>query len=253
MPVSYRLGAYYFLFFVTAGLVVAYLPAYLAARGLSASEIAWVLAAPQLARVLAPSAWGALADRTGARRTIVVVASAANAVCFVLLPVMPGFAAIVALTAITSLVATAALPLVEAITLGALAGQSGRYGPIRLWGSIGFIAVVLAGGMWLDAGLTRVLPAAVVACALAAAAVGATLPRPAVHLPAQLIAVPLTRAAFALLASAFCVAVSHGTLYTFLTLHLRSLGYSGALIGFLWTLGVLAEIVVFFYLPAIFR
>src|SRR5256885_12514901 len=146
MPVSYRLGAYFFLFFATAGLVVAYLPPYLAARGLSASEIAWVLAAPQLARVLAPGAWGALADRTGARRTIVVLASAANAVCFALLPVMPGFAAIVALTAITSLVATAALPLVEAITLHALAGQSGRYGPIRLWGSIGFMAAVMAGG-----------------------------------------------------------------------------------------------------------
>jgi PPP family 3-phenylpropionic acid transporter len=250
---SFRLAAFYFAFFAWVGLTTAYFPPYLAARGLDAGQIAWVLALPPLARIVAPAAWGWIADRTRAERTIVVLSCATGAGCFALLPAMSGFGEIAWLVALSAMFSAAALPLVEAITLGALAGQSGRYGPIRLWGSIGFIAVVLAGGMWLDAGLTRVLPAAVVACALAAAAAGATLPRPAVHLPAQVIAVPLTRAAFALLASAFCVAVSHGTLYTFLTLHLRSLGYSGTLIGFLWTLGVLAEIVVFFYLPAIFR
>jgi len=49
------------------------------------------------------------------------------------------------------------------------------------------------------------------------------------------------------------MSVAHGTLYAFLTLHLQRLGYSGTLIGFLWTLGVLAEIVVFFFLPQLFR
>ena len=49
------------------------------------------------------------------------------------------------------------------------------------------------------------------------------------------------------------MAVAHGTLYAFLTLHLQEQGYSNALIGLLWTLGVLAEIVVFLYLPVLFR
>ncbi|TMH63259.1 MAG: MFS transporter, partial [Betaproteobacteria bacterium] len=72
MRVSYSPGAFYFVFFVYAGLWVAYLPPYLAARGLGAAQIAWVLALPQLARIVAPAAWGALADRTGAQRAIVV-------------------------------------------------------------------------------------------------------------------------------------------------------------------------------------
>src|SRR6266850_3910748 len=142
MRVSYSLGAFYFVFFVYAGLWVAYLPPYLAARGLGAAQIAWVLALPQLARIVAPAAWGALADRTGAQRAIVVFACAANAACFALLPFVGGFAGIAWLMALSSLVSTAALPLVEAITLGALAGQPGRYGPIRLWGSVGFMAAV---------------------------------------------------------------------------------------------------------------
>src|SRR5262249_39754542 len=45
----------------------------------------------------------------------------------------------------------------------------------------------------------------------------------------------------------------HGTLYAFFTLHLKRIGYSGMLIGGLWTLSVLAEIVVFLFLPALFR
>src|SRR5258708_17148231 len=132
MPVSYRLGAFYFLFFVYAGLWVAYLPPYFAARGLGPAEIAWVLALPQLARIVAPTAWGAAADRMGAQRAIVVLACAANAACFALMPAMRDFASFAWLIALTSLVSTAALPLVQAITLGALAGETGRYRPIRL-------------------------------------------------------------------------------------------------------------------------
>jgi PPP family 3-phenylpropionic acid transporter len=258
MPVSFgrdaRLAAFYFAFFAWVGLTTAYFPPYLAARGLDAAQIAWVLALPPLARIVAPAAWGWLADRTRAERGIVVLSCASGAACFALLPAMRGFADIAWLIALSAMFSAAALPLVEAITLGALAGQSGRYGPIRLWGSIGFIGVVLAGGASLDAGVVQLLPVAVVACAVAAAAIGATLPASrGVHVPVQPARVPISTAALALLASAFFVAVSHGTLYTFLTLHLQRLGYSGTLIGLLWTLGVVAEIAVFFYLPALFR
>jgi MFS transporter, PPP family, 3-phenylpropionic acid transporter len=253
MPMSFRLAAFYFAFFAWVGLGTAYFPPYLAARGLEPAQIAWVLALPQLARIVAPSAWGWIADRLRAERAIVVLSCATGAFCFALLPVLDGFAGIASLIAVSAVFSAAALPLVEAITLRALAGQSGRYGPIRLWGSVGFIGVVLAGGVWLDAGLVRALPLGIAACAVAAACVGATLPSARVNLPTASVGAPLTWSTCALLASAFCVAVSHGTLYTFLTLHLQHLGYSGTLIGFLWTLGVVAEIVVFFYLPALFR
>jgi PPP family 3-phenylpropionic acid transporter len=250
---SYSLGAFYFVFFAYAGLWVAYLPPYLAVRGLGAAEIAWVLALPQLARMVAPAAWGALADRTGAQRVIVVLACAANAACIALLPFMRDFAAIAWLMALTSLVSSAALPLVEAITLGALAGQAGRYGPIRLWGSLGFMAAVFAGGAWLDFHVVHTLPIAMLVFALGALAVATALPAPAVHLAASAARLPMNAAAALLLGSGFCMAVAHGTLYAFFTLHLQREGYSGSLIGFLWMLGVLGEIAVFLFLPALFR
>src|SRR5882672_3572498 len=253
MRVSYPLGAFYFVFFVYAGLWVAYLPPYLAARGLGAAQIAWVLALPQLARVVAPAAWGALADRTGAQRAIVVFACAANAACFALLPFVGGFAGIAWLMALTSLVSTAALPLVEAITLGALAGQPGRYGPIRLWGSVGFVAAVLAGGAWLDMAPVRALPWPLLAFALVALGVALSLPSRGTHAHAEPAPWQLTPAIRALLGAGFCMAAAHGTLYAFFTLHLERTGYRVTTIGVLWTLGVIAEIVVFLYLPQLFR
>ncbi|HUQ73681.1 MAG TPA: MFS transporter [Burkholderiales bacterium] len=250
---SYRLAAFYFAFFVWAGLMVAYFPAYLAARGLGAAQIAWVLALPQLARIVAPAAWGWIADRTGAQRAIVVFACLANVACFALLPQVPGFVAILWLIGVASVLSAAALPLVEAITLGALAGQAGRYGPIRMWGSIGFIAAVLAGGAWLDFQSVLTLPHGLLAFALATVAVALALPNRTAPAARGSIRVPLDPKMAALLGAGFCMAAAHGTFHTFYTLHLQRAGYSGWLIGFLWTLGVLAEIGIFLWLPAIFR
>jgi MFS transporter, PPP family, 3-phenylpropionic acid transporter len=247
---AFRLSAFYFAFFAHAGAYVAYFPLYLASRGLSAPEIAWVLALPPLARTFAPPAWGWLADRSGAHRAIVVFSCAVIAAGFAL---MPFTGRIALLIAAISLLSAGALPIVEAITLGSLAGQPGRYGPIRLWGSIGFMAVVLGGGVWLDFQPVSTLPAALVASILVALAVALALPARGVHVAIQRVPLRFTPEVLALLAAGFCNAVAHGALYAFLSLHLEALGYSATAIGMLWTLGVLAEILVFGYLPQLFR
>ena len=253
MPLSFRLALFYFVFFLYAGIYVAYFPAYLAWRGLGAAEIAWVIALPPFVRVIAPTAWGALADRTGWQRGIVAFSCAANAVCFALLPHAAGFGAIAWLIAGTSALAAAALPLIEAITLGALADRPGRYGPIRVWGSIGFIAAVLGGGAWLDLRSVESLPVAMMLCALACLAAALALPQGAKHATQAAVPLVIGRPAQALLAAGFCMSAAHGALYAFFTLHLQREGYSGSAIGLFWTLGVLAEILVFLYLPALFR
>lgn len=247
---TFRLSAFYFAFFAYGGASVAYFPLYLADRGLGPVEIAWVLALPPLARIFAPPAWGWLADRTGAHRAIVVFSCAVVASAFALLPFTDRIGLLIG---IMSVLSAGALPIVEAITLGSLAGQAGRYGPIRLWGSIGFIAVVLGGGVWLDFQPVSTLPAALVLLMLATLAVALALPRAGRSAQGQGEALRFSPAARALCAAGFCNALAHGALYAFLSLHLGMLGYSATSIGMLWTLGVLAEIVVFLYLPQLFR
>ena len=253
MPLPFRLAAFYCAHFIHGGLFMAYFPLYLAWRGFGAVEIAWVLALPQIMRTFAPAAWGWLADRTGALRAIVVFSCAAAAAGFAALPFVESFAGVACVIAAASLLAAGGLPLVEAITLGALAGQPGRYGPIRLWGSVGFVAAVLAGGAWLDSVPVRALPWPLVAFALVALAVAMSLPSRGTHAHAEPAPWQLTPAIRALLGAGFCMAAAHGTLYAFFTLHLERTGYRVSTIGVLWTLGVIAEIVVFFYLPQLFR
>jgi PPP family 3-phenylpropionic acid transporter len=247
---GFRLSAFYFTFFVYGGAYVAYFPLYLADRGLSALEIAWVLALPPLARTFAPAAWGWLADRSGAHRAIVVFSCAVSAAAFAFLPFTSHIALLIALMSVLS---AGALPLVEAITLGSLAGQAGRYGPIRLWGSVGFIAIVLAGGVWLDFESVATLPAALAVFMLLTLAIALGLPSSSSHRAADVPRLRFTREIGALLAAGFCMALAHGALYAFFSLYLEQHGYRGMTIGMLWTLGVLAEIVVFLYLPALFR
>src|SRR5689334_20620258 len=110
MPLPFRLAAFYFAFFLCAGLQMAYFPPYLAGRGFGPGEIAWVLALPHFARIVAPTAWGWLADRTGGHRGIVLFSCAANVACFASLPWVDGLGPVGWLMGATSLLSAAALP-----------------------------------------------------------------------------------------------------------------------------------------------
>src|ERR671918_291049 len=105
---GFRLSAFYFTFFVYGGAYVAYFPLYLADRGLSAVEIAWVLALAPLARTFAPPAWGWLADRTGAHRAIVAFSCTVSAIAFAALPFTSHIAVLIG---VMSVLSAAALPL----------------------------------------------------------------------------------------------------------------------------------------------
>ena len=247
------IAAFYFMYFAYAGIGMAFLPLYFAARGLSAGEIAFLVALPYIARAFAPAAWGWLADATGASRGVVVFSCAAGAACFVAVPHVSGVAGMAWLMAALALLSAGAIPLVEAITLGSLAGQTGRYGPIRVWGSVGFIAATLGGGIWLDYLPPTTLPLMLVALSLVSLAVAIALPTRARRAHPESGEAFLPAGAVALLAAGFSMSAAHGTLYTFYTLYLERAGHSGTVIGALWTLGVLAEIVVFLYLPVLFR
>ena len=155
------------------------------------------------------------------------------------------------------LFSAAALPVVEAMTFASIAGEPARYGRIRLWGSIGFVAAVLGTGALLDANPAETLIPVIVALASGALACAFALPSSRERVPegnSPPFLGLLRRADVAgLFAACFCMTVAHGALYTFYTLFLVEHGYSKSLAGVLWTLGVLAEIVVFAWLPALMR
>lgn len=258
MPPALGLSTYFGAYFLYVGAFVPYFALYLAARGFGAAEIALVMAMPQLARIVAPSFWGWLADRSGAARAIVVGSVAALLAGYALVGAVQGVLAVALVMLAMSLASAGALPLVEALTLATIAGRPDRYGPIRLWGSVGFIAGVLGTGLWLDAHAPQTLLA--VLMLLLALALGVSLGLPPWRAPhaaegqvARLADVLRRVEVRAFFAACFCMAAAHGALYGFFSLHAQALGYSKSAIGALWTLGVLAEIGVFLAWPQLTR
>ncbi|MGQ0511458.1 MAG: MFS transporter [Betaproteobacteria bacterium] len=258
MPVAARLAAYYFAFFAHAGAFATYFALYLAGLGLGAAEIAVAVAMPQAARIVAPALWGWLADawgerHAGAKRAILVFSACA---------MLAGFSALagesrptaIALTLLAlSLCSAGAAPLIESITFSALQGRMGLYGPIRLWGSVGFILSVLGVGAWLDRhDAASLLPILV---GLAAGVLAASLivpripPARAAHTDARFGEVMRRPGVAAFFGASLCMTAAHGTWYVFFSIHLANAGYSKTMIGALWTVGVLAEIVLFLRLP----
>jgi PPP family 3-phenylpropionic acid transporter len=258
-----RLSVFYFAYFAHLGAYVAYFALWLQARGYSPAVIASVLAVPTVLRIAAPAFWGWVADGIAARLpggapALVALLSALGAASFAMLGQAGDLNAVFLWIALTALFSSGVLPLVDAMALAALGASSGAYGPVRLWGSIGFIASVMAAGAWLDhAPVTVVLPL-VAALMLTAALAALGLPQ---HRAAaahdeeprgalQTLAEPRVAAFFA---ACFCMTVAHGALYAFFSIYLVDAGYSTITVGVLWTLGVLAEIVVFLWLPALMR
>src|SRR6187399_3162768 len=94
-----------------------------------------------------------------------------------------------------------------------VAGDWGRYGRVRLWGSAGFMLTVFLAGAWFDRFGMGHFPGWTAITLLA------VLRDPAVRW---------------FLASLFFHVMAHFSIYGFLSLYLDSLGYDKVMIGVLW-------------------
>ena len=262
MHVAARLSSYYFAFFAHAGAYVSYFSLYLVGLGLAAHEVAFALAMPQAARIVAPALWAWLADAwgeryPGARRAIVVFSALAMLAGFCAIFFQRSAGAIALTLLLLSFFSAGAAPLVEAITFSVLKGGIGQYGPIRLWGSVGFILAVLGTGAWLDYHDTSSLIVIAIALTCVLCVVSPAIPAgaaPQVHHGGERFAAVLRRSdVLAFFGACFCMTAAHGTMYVFYSIYLEQAGYSKTLIGMLWTLGVLAEILLFLRLPQLLR
>ena len=164
-----------------------------------------------------------------------------------------GAVAIFLVFAIAAMAFSPVLPLTDAYALSGLAARGRAYGPVRLWGSAAFVAGNVAAGLMLErfapGGLIWLIVAALVLSVIAAVALDPVdaAARPATagtapHSAKSLLSNP-TFIAVALASAA--IQSSHALYYGFSTVQWRAAGFDGTLIGVLWGIGVIAEIVLF--------
>ncbi|MBC2678850.1 MFS transporter [Pseudomonas baltica] len=247
----WRLSTFYLFYFALLGSTAPFLALYFHHLGFDSARIGELVAIPMLMRCVAPNLWGWLGDRTGRRLAIVRIGAVCTLASFSLILVDTGYAWLAMVMGLHAFFWHAVLPQFETLTLAHLQGQTARYSQVRLWGSIGFILAVVGLGRVFESLSLDTYPYALLLIMAGIVAASAWVPDvPAGEGPRRTTGEGFMKQLVrpGVLAFYGCVGLmqlSHGPYYTFLTLHLEQLGYSRAVIGMLWAVGVVAEVLMF--------
>ncbi len=245
----WRLSSFYFVYFATLGVLLPYWSPYLASLGFSLSEIGNLMAIIMATKMIAPNIWAWLADHSHSSMRLVRLAALLSVIFY--LGVFFGYSfwwlALVML--LFTFFWNAVLPQVEVTTLNHLGDDDHRYGKVRLWGSIGFIVSSLLLGHALDTYPPSLVLPVVLGCLLGIFIFTLFIPdagKPVHTEQGGIIRYILQYPELmSFLGVCFLLQASHAPYYTFYTLYLSDFGYSKTVIGILWALGVLFEVMLF--------
>ena len=262
-PRAGDLGLLYGIYFAFVGASGPWFPLLFDHWGMTAFQIGALVALSHLIRIVAPPVWGWAADRRGQLRSLLQAGACIMAAMCLLLPQAGGldpalrFAAAALVMAVLHLAAAGQGPLTESMSLRLADGDLGRYGRMRVWGSVGFILAVTGLGPllgWFGVTLLPYLLAAIAAGLVLAIrrlppVAGVPAPRQGGRLRDEI----LKPTMLAFLAASLLMILAHAPFYAFFSLYLAHLGYAKWAIGLFWALGVVAEIGLFLMQKRLFE
>jgi PPP family 3-phenylpropionic acid transporter len=112
--------------------------------GLSGSQMGLVLSMVPLVGTLAQPFWGQLADRTGARSSVLALLVFGASAGYFSLGYAQGFPAVLAATLLLAVFSTAMIPTAMAVSFALAEGDRARaLGRMRVWGTVGFLFMVV--------------------------------------------------------------------------------------------------------------
>lgn len=251
-----RFGTLSFFYFAAIGLFNPYAPLWFQSLGFSTLLIGGIAALQSWTRVFAPYAWSWSGDHSGRRTELIRLAAFGSLLAALGLMGVRAAVPVAVVTLLMFVANSGVVPLYEALLSQHLHTAQGidaaRYGRVRMWGSVGFIAAVTSFGALLQWTGIEIFPA-FVAC-MNLLLLGAALRLPAthtaaVHAEAAPPVLPLLRRPEVawFFASTFFTVLAHTSLYAFFSLYLVSLGYGKWAVGALWAVSVVVEIVFFWF------
>lgn len=260
LTIQTRLGGFYFFYYSIVGTFMPYWNLYLQDQGFNYQEIGILSSIAIVTRFFAPLVWGWVADKSGKRMLLVRLATWMESCIWLAIFIVPNtFQSIALLMLIFSFFQNAILAQFEGVTLFWLGDQKAKlYGKIRKWGSVGFIVGVFVIGALLEIVPISMLPILLLIIASLAFIWSFTIREPDGAPTSQKKLEPLlpvlkrpTVAAFFIIE--FILLFSHAPFYSFYSNFLKSLNFSTTEIGFLWAMGVFAEIFMFSIASKIFQ
>ncbi|MGY3234649.1 MULTISPECIES: MFS transporter [unclassified Bradyrhizobium] len=249
-----RLALFYSAVFAVSGTHLPFFPLWLKAIGIDASWIGLINALPALTRFTTLPQVTAIAEKRHAIRGGMMISVLGTAIGFAAVGLQQQPLELFVIYALTCMMWTPTTPLTDAYALRGVARYGLDYGPLRLWGSAAFAAAALACGYLVDIIAARDLIWIIVAWAVVTVLVSLLL-QPLDDARRKTTGTQADNALlrdgglWAVIASAALIQGSHVAYYTFSAINWQLHGLSGLTIAGLWTLGVIAEIIVFALSP----
>lgn len=249
--------------FLSLGIYLPFFPLWLESGGFSSQEIAILLSAPLVVKMVFTPLITAFAGRLPQRRQAAIAYCAIALIAFSTIAFFDGFWPILILLGVFGAFWHALIPLGDSFALTEVRLNGANYGFIRLWGSVTFIvANVFAGFMlgMIGQDFAHVLIVIMLWVALLAAFLlpiyGVPIgerPKTGLMLTSELGGFLKNKHFMAMSLSAGLLQSSHALIYGFGTINWIERGYSPFEIGSFWAIGVVAEVILFTQAAPLFK
>jgi len=254
---AFSFALFLFCYYAHAGTWSTYATLFFADKGMTVAQIGVLMSMIQVLRIVGPNVWGYVADHYDRRVFVLRMAGFAALAGFSGFFFGSTFVHFMLAMIVLNLFTSGQAPICEALMLSEMRGDLTYYGRIRMWGSIGFIASVTLAAYALEHYGIAALPwvaAALLVLTIVAAFRLRDVPR-RVHkvAPPPLLSLLRRREVIAFFASTALMVAAHTSLYTFYSLYLERNGYSKTVIGAMWSLGVTAEVLLFYFQAPLFK
>jgi PPP family 3-phenylpropionic acid transporter len=246
-PAGIRFAALYGAFYLAFGAFLPYLPVWLETRDLSAELIGLALAGGMIGRTVLAPVGAAWMDSAGRRRDAVIGFAWAGLAGFLVMAPFRDAVLLTVLAAIAGALFSGQIPLIDAFAASSSRKEGFAFGPQRAVGSAAFIISNIGAGALISRFGGEAALVWMTASAALAVAASYFIP-PGEHeraatgrepIPVRLL---LTRPFLLALGASALIQSSHGFYYGFSALSWQAQGIAAEMVGVLWSIGVIAEI-----------
>ena len=248
----------YFTYFGVLGIFVPYFALFLDGRGLNSADIGLLLAIVTASRIVGPSVWAMIAERSGKPQYVMRVGALLAAIGWLSSFADYGFWPLLAGFTLFSFFWTAILPQLEVATFAFVNDDTRAYSRIRTAGSVGYIVLVMLSGWLYQRFGSEFLPLSALLFLLLLLLSLFLLPKVSLATehssePVRFSALLKNGVLLRFMLAALLLQISFAPFYGFFTLYSRDLGYSGTQTGLFIALSIVAEIIAFYFAGNLMR
>lgn len=253
LSASSRLSLIYGALFLTMGIYTPYWPLWLESKGLTPSDITLILAASVAAKVAASPFISHYQDRKGTLHRSLPLFAALSLIGFGVYTAMDTFLGLLILAMITAVFLPNMVPITDALSAHLTRSESISYARVRVWGSITFMMAALFVGQALDVMAPENLSWVIMASLVLLTGICCLSPKTPKIAEEQQAKAPIGRVLAhpnfkSVLFASLMIQTGHAAYYALSSLHWLSLGHSSLSVGLLWAWGIMAEILLFWFL-----